>query len=108
LPLSNEVLKLSFFRSNEKELASSEKFGDFYRKLVDMDLETMKVTSKKVNGAYHIPLIERCNQMKVSPIQLMSMVYEITNEYAMKVEFLNEVYVFSIRERMDVRKKQVN
>ena len=97
LPLSNETLKLSFFRSNEKELALSEKFGEFYRQLVDIqDLKTLKATCKKVNGGYHIPLIERCNQMKFSPIQLMSKVYEISNEYTMKVEFLNEVYVFSI------------
>jgi hypothetical protein len=72
------------------------------------DLKTMKANCKKVNGTYHIPLIERCNQMKMSPIQLLSHVYEISNEYTMRVDFLNEVYVFSIDESKGFTRNQVN
>ena len=35
----------------------------------------------------------------MSPIELMSRVYEISNQFMMKVEFLNEIYVFAIKQQ---------
>lgn len=44
-----------------------------------------------------IQLIQKCNEMDMNPTQMMSKVYEVTNLFTMKIEYLTECFVFELR-----------
>lgn len=71
--------------------------GDFFKQLIDYDESTKKAQCKNLHGAYMIQLIQKCNEMDMNPTQMMSKVYEVTNLFTMKIEYLTECFVFELR-----------
>jgi hypothetical protein len=54
---------------------------------------------KRVKGYIYIPLIDKCNELQLRPVQLLTQLYRLKDQYWLRVEEDNPVYVWQFEGR---------
>lgn len=83
LPVANEMIKIGFFKGNEEEIKLHE---PFFKNLI--------YGCKRAKGTIYINLIDKCNELEMRPIQLLTKLFRISHHYTVKVEQENPIFVW--------------
>jgi hypothetical protein len=54
---------------------------------------------KKVKGCIYVPLIDKCNELQLKPVELLTKLYRLKDEYCMRVDEENPIFVWQFEGR---------
>lgn len=86
LPTSHQRLKIGFFKQNEEQIKSA---SHFFNQFID--------GCPKIKGCIYIPLIDKCNQLGLKPVQALSQLYRLKDQYSLRIDEENPIFVWQFQ-----------